>query len=88
MYIDALFKRGGDQEVIKIVERVNGKRVYREFQPDYHFFLTDPKGSHKSIYGDTVKKIIPRTFIEKQKILKTLSGNVSGNRMLIPSSVA
>lgn len=76
MYIDAFFKRGGDAEVIKIVERVNGKRVYREFQPDYHFFLTDPKGSHKSIYGDTVKKIIPRTFIEKQKILKTLSGNL------------
>ena len=76
MYVDCLFKRGGDQEVIKIVERVNGKRVYKEYQPDYHFFLTDPKGSHKTIYGDTVKKIIPRTFIEKQKILKTLSGNV------------
>lgn len=76
MYIDALFRRGGDQEVIKIVERVNGKRVYREFQPDYHFFVNDPSGSHKSIYGDTVKKISPRTFTEKQKIIKTLSGNV------------
>jgi len=76
MYIDALFKRGGDSEVIKIVERVNGKRVYREFQPDYHFFLSDPKGSHKSIYGDTVKKIMPRTFVEKQKLIKTLAGNV------------
>lgn len=76
MYVDAFFRRGGDAEVIRIVERVNGKRVYREFQPDYHFFITDPKGSHKSIYGDTVKKIIPRTFVEKQKILKTLSDNV------------
>jgi len=76
MYIDALFKKGGDQEVIKIVERVNGQRVYKEYQPDYHFFLTDPKGSHKTIYGDTVKKIIPRTYVEKQKLLKTLSGNV------------
>lgn len=61
--------------MIRIVERVNGKRVFREFQPDYHFFITDSKGSHKSIYGDTVKKIIPKTFIEKQKILKTLGYN-------------
>jgi len=75
MYIDALFKRGGDQEVIKIVERVNGQRVYKEFQPDYHFFVTDPRGTSKSIYGDPVKKLVPRTFAEKQKLMKTLSGN-------------
>jgi DNA polymerase elongation subunit (family B) len=76
MYIDALFKKGGDQEVIKIVERVNGKRVYREFQPDYHFFINDPKGTHKSIYDDPVKKVMPRTFTEKQKLIKSLSHNV------------
>lgn len=76
IYIDALFKRGGESEVIRIVERVNGKRVYREFQPDYHFFLSDLRGSHKSIYGDIVKKVVPRTYVEKQKLVKTLSGNV------------
>lgn len=75
MYVDALFKRGGDSEVIRIVERVNGKRVYTEFPPDYHFYLSDPKGTHKTIYGNPVKKIVPRTFVEKQKILKTLSYN-------------
>ena len=58
-----------------MVERVNGKRVYKEYQPDYHFYLSDPKGSHKSIYGDPVKKIAPRTYAEKQKVLKTLSSN-------------
>lgn len=75
MYVDALFKKGGDSEVIKIVERVNGKRVYTEYPPDYHFYLSDPKGTSKSIYGDPVKKIVPRTFTEKQKLLKTLSSN-------------
>ena len=70
MYVDALFKKGGDQEVIKVVERVNGKRVYKEYAPDYHFFINDPGGSHKSIYGDTVKKVMPRTFVEKHKIVK------------------
>jgi len=76
MYVDALFKRGGDQETIKVVERVNGKRVYREYQPDYHFFINDPKGTNKSIYGDAVKKIAPRSYAEKQKLIKTLSSNV------------
>jgi len=76
VYIDALFKRGGDSEIIRIVERVNGKRVYREFQPDYHFFVNDPRGSHRSIYGDVVKKISPRSFGEKQKLIKNLSSNI------------
>lgn len=75
MYIDALFKRGGDQEAIKIVERVNGQRVYKEFPPDYHFYVTDPRGTSRSIHGDPVKKLVPRTFAEKQKLIKTLSGN-------------
>jgi len=75
MYIDALFKRGGDSEVIKIVERVNGKRVYREFQPDYHFFINDPKGLNKTIYGNSVKKVAPRTYAEKQKLMKTVASN-------------
>jgi len=76
MYIDALFKRGGDAEVIKIVERVNGTRVYKEYAPDYHFFVSDPRGSHKSIYGDIVKKVVPRSFSEKQKLKNSFSGNV------------
>ena len=75
MYVDALFKKGGDSEVIRVVERVNGKRVYREFQPDYHFYISDPRGSHKTIYGNPVKKVAPRTYTEKQKLLKTLASN-------------
>lgn len=61
--------------MVRIVERVNGKRVYREFQPDYHFFVNDFKGTYKSIYGDTVKKVMPKSYAEKQKLLKTLSFN-------------
>lgn len=75
MYVDALFKKGAD-EIIRIVERVNGKRVYKEFQPDFHFFINDPTGINKSIYGDAVKKMVPKSFIEKQKLLKSLSHNV------------
>lgn len=76
MYVDAFFKKNGSGEVIRIVERVNGKRVYREFQPDYHYFINDPRGNYKSIYGDTVKKIVPKSFVEKQKLIKSLSSNI------------
>lgn len=38
--------------------------------------MNDPRGSHKSIYGDIVKKVVPRTFVEKQKLSKSLSHNV------------
>lgn len=75
IYIDAFFKRGGDSETIKIVERVNGKRVYREFQPDYHFYISDPRGINKTIYGNPVKKVVPRTYSEKQKLMKTVASN-------------
>jgi hypothetical protein len=76
MYVDALFKRGGNEEVIKVVERVNGERIYKEYPPDYHFYINDPRGTHKTIYGNFVKRITPRTFAEKQKLIKTMSGNV------------
>lgn len=76
MYIDSFFKRGGDSEIIRIVERVNGKRVYREFQPDYHYFVNDPRGTSRSIYGDVVKKITPTSFREKQKLIRSVSNNV------------
>ena len=76
-YIDAFFKKGGESEVIRVVERINGQRVYKEYAPDYHFYLSDFKGTSKSIYGNPVKKIIPKSFSEKQKLLKTLSFNTT-----------
>lgn len=71
-----MFKRTGESENVRVVERVNGKRVYREFQPDYHFYLSDSRGTYKSIYGDSVKKVVPQSFTEKQKLIKSGSGNV------------
>lgn len=74
-YVDSFFKKGGDSEVIRVVERVNGQRVYKEYTPDYHFYISDPRGSSKTIYGDIVKKIVPRTHAEKQKLIKTMGYN-------------
>lgn len=76
MYVDFLFKKNGQEEIIKAVERVNGERVYREFKPDYHFYISDQRGTYKSIYGDFLKKICPNSYTEKQKLIKSLSHNV------------
>lgn len=76
MYIDALSKQSGESDLIKIVERVDGIRVYKEYTPDYHFYISDARGTYKSIYGDPLKKIVPKSFTEKQKLVKTISGNV------------
>lgn len=77
MYVDCLYKRTGKEEIIKVVERVNGVRVFKEYAPDYHFYVSDPKGTHKTIYGNYVKKVSPRTFAEKQKLVKSVSSNVT-----------
>jgi DNA polymerase elongation subunit (family B) len=67
MYVDILFEP--HKEVLRVVERSDsGERIYKEFQPDYHFFLNDARGSHKSIYGNPVKMVKPRTFSEMRKM--------------------
>ena len=43
MYIDALHFR--KEELIKVVERVNGKRIYKDYKPDWHFYIDDPSDS-------------------------------------------
>ena len=49
-YVDAVFDR--DQDIIKVVERVDGKRRFHEYPVKYTFYYKELKGKHKSIYGD------------------------------------
>ena len=55
MYVDAIFD--SKNSIIKVVERDNGKRVYKDYPGIFEFYLKDPKGQHRSIYGDAVTKI-------------------------------
>ena len=77
MFVDAYYKRDGESEKVLVVERVNGFRIYKEYDPDYHFYISDQRGTHTSIYGTPLKKLTPRSFAEKQKMLKSLSNNVT-----------
>jgi len=55
-YVDALFDR--DHDLIKVVERKDGVRTFREYPVKYTFYYKDPKGKYKSVYGDPLSRIV------------------------------
>ena len=70
-YVDAIFDRGKDR--IHVVERVDGKRVYREYPVNYVLYYDDPKGKHKTIFGTPVTKFSTKSGKEFQKEIRILS---------------
>ena len=54
-YVDAFYDKAKD--LIRVVERVNGKRILVDHKPEYNFYIADPKGTHRSIYGDPVTEV-------------------------------
>ena len=67
-YVDAIFDRAKDR--IHVVERVNGKREYREFPADYVFYYDDPRGKFRTIYDTPVSRFSTRNSKEYQKELR------------------
>jgi DNA polymerase elongation subunit (family B) len=55
-YVDAMFDR--DQDIIRVVERRDGKRTFQEYPAKYTFYYKDPKGKYKSVYGDPLSRIV------------------------------
>ena len=55
-YVDAYFDR--DADIIRAVERRDGKRHFQEYQAKYTFYYEDPKGKYKSVYGDPLSRIV------------------------------
>jgi DNA polymerase elongation subunit (family B) len=70
-YIDALFDRSKDR--IHVVERINGKREYREYPADYVFYYDDPRGKFRTIYGTPVSRFSSRNSKEYHKELRVNS---------------
>jgi len=73
-YIDALFDR--DKDRIRVVERVNGERQYREYPAEYVFYYDDPKGKYRTIYHTAVSRFSTRNSKEYHKELKINSGKI------------
>src|SRR5210317_150833 len=72
-YVDAYFDRDNDR--IHVVERVDGKREYREYPANYVFYYDDPRGKYKTIYDKPVSRFATRNRKEFQRELKIQSGN-------------
>ena len=65
-YIDAISDSKSDR--IHVVERTpEGKRLYKEYQTNYTFYYSDPKGKYRSIYGDPVSRFSTRKKAEFEK---------------------
>jgi DNA polymerase elongation subunit (family B) len=71
-YVDALWDR--DKDIIKVVERnKKGDREFREFPARYVFYYGDAKGKQKSTFGDSVSRVVCKSwkdFLKEQKINK------------------
>jgi DNA polymerase elongation subunit (family B) len=64
-YVDAFFDR--DADIIRAVERKDGKRIYREYQSKYTFYYIDPRGKYKSVYGDPLSRIVCKSTKDFRK---------------------
>ena len=65
-YVDAVLDSNADK--IYVVERTpEGKRAYKEFPTNYVLYYEDPKGKHRSIYGDPVSRFSTRKKAEFEK---------------------
>jgi DNA polymerase elongation subunit (family B) len=79
-YVDALYKR--DDESVKVVERVNGKRLYKEYPARYIFYYPDPRGKHESVYGEKLGRVTARNLKDFHKELK-----IHGTKRLYESDI-
>lgn len=71
-YVDVQYNT--DKDIVQVVERVNGKRVYKDFPAWRTFYVEDSNGNHLSIYGDKVREIRCKTrkeFFKERKIFSS-----------------
>ena len=54
-YVDAYYNK--DKDIVQVVERVNGKRVYQDYPAWRTFYVRDDSGSHRSIHGEKVRQV-------------------------------
>lgn len=51
MYIDAYMERKRTGDILHVAERKNGKRILRELEPVFEYYVESPLGTHKTVYG-------------------------------------
>ena len=79
-YVDGFLDREADK--IHIVERVNGRREYREYPARYTFYYPDPRGKFTSIFGDKLERVVCNTGKKFQAEKK-----IHGHKKLFESDI-
>ncbi len=72
MYVDALIDR--DKDIIHVVERRDGKRVFVDHPARYLFYYKDQRGSFDSIFGDKLNRVITTSGKQFKKEKKMYGG--------------
>ena len=68
-YVDTLYLK--EKDIIKVVERVDGQRIYKDYPAEYVMYYDDPKGKHRTIYNTSVTKFKTNShkeFMKAQRI--------------------
>lgn len=73
MYVDA-YKT--EKDVIKIIERVNGKRNYREYKAKYVLYYEDQYGEYKTLWDKPCKKIEARSSYDFKTAMRSVQGKI------------
>ena len=79
-YIDGYFDRQAD--IIRVVERQNGERVFKEYPIKYTFYHEDPGGKFKSTTGKTLSRIVCKNTKDFHKELA-----INRNKTLFESDI-
>ena len=66
-YVDAIFDR--DADIIRAVERQDGKRIFTEYPIKYTFYYEDLKGKYRSVYGEPLSRIVSKSTKDFRKEL-------------------
>ncbi len=67
-YVDAIHSKQTDE--IHIVERINGQRVYNVLPAKHVFYYEDPRGRHKTMWGEPCTKYETNDSKKFQKELR------------------
>ena len=67
-YVDAI--QTEKKDIVQIVERVNGKRQFKEIPAKYTFYYKDARGKFTSIFGEKLERVVCSTqkFNTEKKI--------------------
>lgn len=73
-YVDSIWDR--EKDIIYVVERDPKKgRIYQEYPARYTFYYPDAKGKYKSIYDESLSKVVSRSYKDFQKEQRIYSGH-------------